>query len=311
MCVFFRGATVAWVVHFFWHHVWFPALEARIYFGSKSMLVSLSPRFDMNHASKESAYEEKTCQLPWQSLIHRGEANLLQVPTVLKGETFGWRDRKELPWNTRWNSRLCEFATVVGCGWMPWRRLMGSTFAHGQIMWATSRTVGTCFRHCTTCMMQITKRRTRRPTLLLSCPPWSCPLKCNHRTKCSVSSPSTPTFWLVGQMLVRQCSSSWPVFALSTAGKRMGRVGSRLETAYHHLQGVSEWLEGAVEDLQNREFNYTEATKIDFERTWWHREDCQIRCHHQKHYQWWSAEGGKLGWCVLACGHVGFSNTSI
>ena len=129
MCVFFRGATVAWVVHFFWHHVWVPALEARIYFGSKSMLVSLSLRFDMNHASKESAYEEKTCQeetcqedceetchFPGSPTYTGAKRICPKCLQCFKGETLGWCDRKELPWSTCWTSRLCEFATVVaGC----------------------------------------------------------------------------------------------------------------------------------------------------------------------------------------------------
>ena len=70
-------------------------------------------------------------------------------------------------------------------------------------------------------------------------PTMKLPVEVRPRTKCSVSTPSTPTFWLVGQMLVRQCSPSWPVFALSTVGKRMGRVDWR-GRAYHHLHGVSE-----------------------------------------------------------------------
>ena len=34
---------MAWVVHFFWHHVWVPALEARIYFGSKRAPMKKKP----------------------------------------------------------------------------------------------------------------------------------------------------------------------------------------------------------------------------------------------------------------------------
>ena len=180
MCVFFRGATVSWVVHFFWHHVWLKEYVGFLVTALWHEPCLQRKRLWRKNMSRRNLPRRlwRNLPLPWQSHIHRGEANLLQMPTVLQGRN---------PWVV-WSQRIAvehmlEFQALWicnHCGLMPWRRLMGSTLPDGQIIWATSRTVGTWLRHCTTSMTQITKRRTRRPTWLLSCPPWSCPLKCNQ-----------------------------------------------------------------------------------------------------------------------------------
>ena len=66
------------------------------------------------HVKKKPA--KKIVKKPATSLAvpHTQGRSEFECLQCFRGETFGWCDRKELPWSTCWNSRLCEFATVVG-----------------------------------------------------------------------------------------------------------------------------------------------------------------------------------------------------
>ena len=67
-----------------------------------------------------------------------------------------------------------------------------------------------------------------------------------------------------------------------TDGESRFKIGDGLITIHKEYQND---LVEAVKDLQNREFNYTEARKLTLKGHGGTEKTCQIRCHHQKHYQ--------------------------